>query len=72
MNAECGLPLVTHREELLKTAFLVGGTKARILICFGKYNQALQVYDEMKKLMPNDVTLDMKLDRLNKMIFDDA
>ena len=29
MNAECGLPLVTNREELLKTAFLVGGTKAQ-------------------------------------------
>jgi hypothetical protein len=42
------------------------------LIYFGKYNQALQVYDEMKKLMPNDVTLDMKIDRLNNMIFDDA
>jgi hypothetical protein len=26
----------------------------------------------MKKLMPNDVTLDMKIDRLNNMIFDDA
>jgi hypothetical protein len=45
---------------------------SRILIFFGKHNQALQVYDEMKKLMPNDVTLDMKIDRLNKMIFDDA
>ena len=45
---------------------------SRILIYFGKFNQALQVYDEMKKLMPNDVTLDMKIDRLNNMIFDDA
>ena len=45
---------------------------SRILIFFGKFNQALQVYDEMKKLMPNDVTLDMKIDRLNNLMFDDA
>ena len=45
---------------------------SRILIFFGKYNQALKVYDEMKKLMPNDLTLDMKIDRLNNLVFDDA
>ena len=45
---------------------------SRILIFFGKFNQALQVYGEMKKLMPNDVTLDMKIDRLNNLMFDDA
>jgi hypothetical protein len=45
---------------------------SRILIFFGKFNQALQVYEEMKKLMPNDVTLDMKIDRLNNLMFDDA
>ena len=45
---------------------------SRILIFFGKFNQALQVYEEMKKLMPNDISLDMKIDRLNNMIFDDA
>jgi len=45
---------------------------SRILIFFGKFNQALQVYEEMKKLMPNDISLGMKIDRLNNMIFDDA
>ena len=45
---------------------------SRILIFFGKFNQALQVYEEMKKLMPNDISLDMKIGRLNNMIFDDA
>jgi tetratricopeptide (TPR) repeat protein len=45
---------------------------SRILIFFGKFNQALQVYDEMKKIMPNDISLDMKIDKLNNMIFDDA
>ena len=45
---------------------------SRILIYFGKYNQALKTYEEMKKLMPNDITLDMKIDRLNKLMYDDA
>ena len=45
---------------------------SRILIYFGKYDQALKTYDEMKKLMPNDTSIDMKIDRLNKLIFDDA
>jgi len=45
---------------------------SRILIYFGKYQQALKVYNEMKLLMPNDVTLDMKINRLNKIIYDDA
>ena len=45
---------------------------SRILIFFGKFNQALQVYDEMKKIMPNDLSLDMKIDKLNNMIFSDA
>ena len=45
---------------------------SRIPDFFGKFNQALQVYDEMKKLMPNDVTLDMKIDRLNNLMFDDV
>ena len=45
---------------------------SRILIYFGKYDQALKTYDEMKKLMPNDTSIDIKIDRLNKLIFDDA
>ena len=45
---------------------------SRILIYFGKYDQALKTYDEMKKLMPNDITLDMKIDRLNSLIYDNA
>ena len=45
---------------------------SRILIYFGKYNEALKTYDEMKKLMPNDKTLDMKIDRLNSLIYDNA
>ena len=45
---------------------------SRVLIYFGKYDQALKTYDEMKKLMPNDTSIDMKIDRLNKLIFDDA
>ena len=45
---------------------------SRIFIYFGKYNQALRTYDEMKKLMPNDITLDIKIDRVNNLIFDDA
>ena len=46
--------------------------KDMIYIYFGKYDQALKAYDEMKKLMPNDTTIDMKIDRLNKLIYDDA
>ena len=45
---------------------------SRILITYKKYEQAFQVYEEMMSLMPNDVTLHMKMDRLNKLIFDDA
>ena len=45
---------------------------SRILISHKKYDQAFKVYEEMMKLMPNDVTLHMKMDRLNKLIFDDA
>ena len=45
---------------------------SRILITYKKYEQAFQVYEEMMSLMPNDVTLHMKMDRLNKLIYDDA
>lgn len=45
---------------------------SRILIYYKKYNQALDVYNEMKELMPNDITIDMKIDRVNSMIYDDA
>ncbi len=45
---------------------------SRILIYFGKYQQAMKVYDEMKLLMPNDTTIYTKIDRLNKLIYDDA
>ena len=45
---------------------------SRILISYGNYNQAMQVFNKMKQLMPNDVTLDMKIDRLNSLIYDDA
>jgi tetratricopeptide (TPR) repeat protein len=45
---------------------------SRILIHYGKYLQALKVYDNMKLLMPNDITLDMKINRLNKLIYDSA
>ena len=45
---------------------------SKILITYKKYEQAFQVYEEMMSLMPNDVTLHMKMDRLNKLIFDDA
>ena len=45
---------------------------SRILISYKKYDQAFKVYEEMMSLMPNDVTLQMKMDRLNKLIFDDA
>jgi tetratricopeptide (TPR) repeat protein len=45
---------------------------SRILISYKKYEQAFQVYEEMMSLMPNDVTLHMKIDQLNKLIYDDA
>ena len=45
---------------------------SRILISYKKYEQAFQVYEEMMNLMPNDVTLHMKMDRLNNLIYDDA
>ena len=45
---------------------------SRILITYKKYEQAFQVYEEMMNLMPNDVTLHMKMDRLNNLIYDDA
>ena len=45
---------------------------SRILISYQKYEQAFQVYEEMMSLMPNDITLHMKMDRLNKLMFDDA
>ena len=45
---------------------------SRILISHKKYDQAFKVYEEMMKLMPNDVTLHMKMDRLNNLIYDDA
>ena len=45
---------------------------SRILISYKKYDQAFKVYEEMMKLMPNDVTLHMKMDRLNNLIYDDA
>ena len=45
---------------------------SRILISYKKYDQAFKVYEEMMNLMPNDVSLHMKMDRLNKLIFDDA
>ena len=35
-------------------------------------NDVHYVQDEMKKLMPNDITLDIKIDRVNNLIFDDA
>ena len=45
---------------------------SRILISYKKYDQAFKVYEEMMNLMPNDVTLHMKMDRLNNLIYDDA
>ena len=45
---------------------------SRILISYKKYYQAFEVFEEMMSLMPNDVSLHMKMDRLNKLIFDDA
>jgi hypothetical protein len=45
---------------------------SRIFIYFGKYDKALKTYEEMKKLMPNDITLDMKIDRLKSLIYDNA
>jgi len=45
---------------------------SRILNYYKKYDQAFKVYEEMMSLMPNDVTLQIKIDRLNKLTFDDA
>ena len=45
---------------------------SRILISYQQYEQAFQVYEEMMSLMPNDVTLHMKMDRLSKLMYDDA
>ena len=45
---------------------------SRILISYQKYEQAFQVYEVMMSLMPNDITLHMKMDRLNELMFDDA
>jgi tetratricopeptide (TPR) repeat protein len=45
---------------------------ARILIEYKMYSQAQKVYDEMKLLMPNDVTLDMKIDRLTRLMNGDV
>ena len=45
---------------------------SRILISYQKFEQAFKVYEEMMSLMPNDITLHMKMDRLNKLMFDDA
>ena len=41
---------------------------ARILIEYKMYTQAQKVYDEMKLLTPNDVTLDMKIDYLRNLM----
>ena len=41
---------------------------SRILIYYKNYEEALKVYEEMKRLMPNDITVDMKIDRLNQII----
>ena len=41
---------------------------ARTLIEYKMYTQAQKVYDEMKLLTPNDVTLDMKIDYLRNLM----
>ena len=41
---------------------------SRILIYYENYDKAFKVYEEMKKLMPNDVTLDSKIEHLNNLI----
>ena len=41
---------------------------SRILIYYENYDKASKVYEEMKKLMPNDVTLDSKIEHLNNLI----
>ena len=41
---------------------------SRILIYYKNYEEAFKVYEEMKRLMPNDITVDMKIDRLNQII----
>ena len=41
---------------------------SRILISYQNYDGALKVYQEMKKLMPNDLSVDMKIENLNQMV----
>ena len=38
---------------------------SKILISYYNYDGALKVYQEMKKLMPNDLSVDMKIENLN-------
>ena len=45
---------------------------ARILISYGNFSKAIEVYNEMKILMPNDVSIDLKIDRLKNQIYDNA
>ena len=45
---------------------------SRILISYKNYNGALKVYQEMKKLMPNDTSVDMKIENLNQMVSKDT
>ena len=44
----------------------------RILIYFGQHKQALDIYNEMKLLMPNDNSLDTKINRLKELIYNNA
>ena len=41
---------------------------SRILISYKNYDGALKVYQEMKKLMPNDLSVDMKIENLNQIV----
>ena len=41
---------------------------SRILISYKNYDGALKVYQEMKKLMPNDLSVDLKIENLNQMV----
>ena len=41
---------------------------SRILISYKNYDGALKVYQEMKKLMPNDISVDIKIENLNQMV----
>jgi tetratricopeptide (TPR) repeat protein len=41
---------------------------SRILINYKNYDGALKVYQEMKKLMPNDISVDMRIENLNQML----